>query len=479
MGTPSWAGPLTTSLRGLWVSGYLLRAMADREQGRPPENRPSGDDSDPRAGIPKRLRPKLPTNVLLSNQRELQHKKRSGGPKTPLCKGKGPENPGVVAPFAVAGCRGNLRRGGPMRYDVAASYYLSDTIRVDVTLLGPIVGIFILTYSLSFPPRLFLCSLSFTLSSAVVLQFQIASFDTPFRKGKCCPIFVLGVPDLAAEPVDKRLVTEDQRSLAFVSHLAPRGSSVIAPGGESVVHKLVDAMSSFLRGPRLTPHKKIHAEPSSNGSCGGLPPVRSLPGRWKNPRQQLMSGSARKTLISISSIPLSGSALHFGTERSSNGSSRSHLCPRASSPSFSTLVSPLQHLGLRPSVFYLFLRRYGRSHRVRLWQGGPASTYCRFRLLVLHFTGTSIPRVRLLGHPEVRKRPWPLRRSRRDGNGGRFVRSPSFVVRSAPVVRSSPDAFPFWSLYNDGPLSSRPQPLGRGGDVAPCEDTREVLGLSL
>ena len=34
---------------------------------------------------------------------------------------------------------------------------------------------------------------------------------------------------------------------------------------------------------------------------------------------------------------------------------------------------------------------------------------------------------------------------------------------------------PFWSLYSDGPLSSRPQPLGRGGDVAPCEDTRRTL----
>ena len=49
--------------------------------------------------------------------------KRGGGPKTPLYEGKGPENPGVVAPFAVAGCRGNLRRGGPIRYDVVASYY--------------------------------------------------------------------------------------------------------------------------------------------------------------------------------------------------------------------------------------------------------------------------------------------------------------------------------------------------------------------
>ena len=41
VGTPSWTGPLTTSLRGLWVSGYLSRAMADRTQGRRPENRPS------------------------------------------------------------------------------------------------------------------------------------------------------------------------------------------------------------------------------------------------------------------------------------------------------------------------------------------------------------------------------------------------------------------------------------------------------
>ena len=36
-----------------------------------------------------------------------------------------------------------------------------------------------------------------------------------------------------------------------------------------------------------------------------------------------------------------------------------------------------------------------------------------------------------------------------------------------------------WSLYSDRPLSSRPQPLGSGGDVAPCEDTREDFGLSV
>ena len=35
------------------------------------------------------------------------------------------------------------------------------------------------------------------------------------------------------------------------------------------------------------------------------------------------------------------------------------------------------------------------------------------------------------------------------------------------------------SLYSDIPLSSRLQPLGSGGDVTPCEDTREDFGLSL
>ena len=52
-----------------------------------------------------------------------------------------------------------------------------------------------------------------------------------------------------------------------------------------------------------------------------------------------------------------------------------------------------------------------------------------------------------------------------------------FVVRSAPVVRRSLDAFPFCSLYSDSPLSSRPQPLGSVGDDTPCEESREDFGL--
>ena len=113
--------------------------------------------------------------------------------------------------------------------------------------------------------------------------------------------------------------------------------------------------------------------------------------------------------------------------------SRAHLCPQASTLPLSSLVSPLRPLGLgllgrgdpRSSMYFYIVTDAGpASHRVRLWQGGPASTFCRFRLLVLQFTGTSIPGVRLLLHPDVRKRPWPLRRPRGDGNGGRFVHSP-------------------------------------------------------
>ena len=174
MGTPSWAGPLTTSLRGLWVSGYLLRAMANLAQGRRPDNRPGGDDSDP--GLASRRERGLNCHQTEYSRTSVDctNAKRGGGPKTPMCEGKGPENPGVVSPFAVAGCRGNLRRGGAIRYDVAASYYLLwyDTGGRRTT------GIFILTSSPFSLLALGFCSLSFSFSSAVVFQFQIASFDT-------------------------------------------------------------------------------------------------------------------------------------------------------------------------------------------------------------------------------------------------------------------------------------------------------------
>ena len=120
------------------------------------------------------------------------------------------------------------------------------------------------------------------------------------------------------------------------------------------------------------------------------------------------------------------------------------LCPRASSFSFSSLVATLGLLS-----FSTTLRTQVRpAIEFRLWQGGPVSTYCRFRLLVLHFTGTSIPRVRQLGHPEVRKRPWPLRRSRGDGNGGRFVRSPCLPSwRGLRLLYAVHQMLSLWSLY--------------------------------
>ena len=110
VGTPSWAGPLTTSLRGLWVSGYLPRAMADRAQGRRPDNRPGGDDSDPGLASRRERGPNCHQTEYSRTSVDCINTKRSGGPKTPLYEGQGPENLGVVAPFAVAGCRGNRRR---------------------------------------------------------------------------------------------------------------------------------------------------------------------------------------------------------------------------------------------------------------------------------------------------------------------------------------------------------------------------------
>ena len=101
-------------------------------------------------------------------------------------------------------------------------------------------------------------------------------------------------------------------------------------------------------------------------------------------------------------------------------------------------------------------------------------------VLLCGVSGIRAPQVRLLALPEFRKRPWPLRRPRGDGNGGRFVRSPCLPSwRGLRPSYVTPDAFPFWSLYSDGPLSSRPQPLGSVGDDTPCEDTREDFGLSV
>ena len=109
MGTLCVAGPLATSLRGLWVSGLLPPDNGGRTKGRRPWNRPGekGDDSGPRAGNPKRQRPNChsrPRGTL--EPAWVLHQVE--GPQRPQCvKGKGPKDPGVAAPPAPAGCRGN------------------------------------------------------------------------------------------------------------------------------------------------------------------------------------------------------------------------------------------------------------------------------------------------------------------------------------------------------------------------------------
>ena len=67
--------------------------MADRVKGGDQEGR-----LGPRAGILKR---KLP-----NCQRQKRYSRTAWAAST-HCEGKGPENPGVVAPLADAGCRGN------------------------------------------------------------------------------------------------------------------------------------------------------------------------------------------------------------------------------------------------------------------------------------------------------------------------------------------------------------------------------------
>ena len=91
-----WA-PLVGQARWLPPSGdcgsvaTCHRAMVDRAEGRRPENRPCGDDSDP--GLASR---------------------RERDPTARRCTG-------ARRPWTACA---RFRRGGPIRYDVAASYYL-------------------------------------------------------------------------------------------------------------------------------------------------------------------------------------------------------------------------------------------------------------------------------------------------------------------------------------------------------------------
>ena len=81
--------------------------MVDRTKGRRPKNRPcdSGDDSDPGLAT-QRDRDLTATQRGTLEPAWVLH--QGEGTQRPQCvKGKGPENPGVAAPLAAAGCRGN------------------------------------------------------------------------------------------------------------------------------------------------------------------------------------------------------------------------------------------------------------------------------------------------------------------------------------------------------------------------------------
>ena len=118
--------------------------------------------------------------------------------------------------------------------------------------------------------------------------------------------------------------------------------------------------------------------------------------------------------------------------RSGNGDNRKYF--RRSALHFKVVISGCAGVGAACdsagcSLMLVVLQRvppvYGRR------PGQPSSSSLARRACV-HYSGCSSfycmasLEVRPLALPEVRKRPWPLRRSRGDGNGGRFVRSPLF-----------------------------------------------------
>ena len=65
----------------------------------------------PRAGIPKRTRPKPPTDVLLSNQRGLQQYEKGRGPEDPTVRREGTREPGRRGAICCCG----LSRQPPSR----------------------------------------------------------------------------------------------------------------------------------------------------------------------------------------------------------------------------------------------------------------------------------------------------------------------------------------------------------------------------
>ena len=192
----------------------------------------------------------------------------------------------------------------------------------------------------------------------------------------------------------------------------------------------------MLRGPGLTPHKKSTLSlikwlmRRSAASAELTRQVeKSTPAAYERvSKDDAHLGFFHSSLSRRSSLRHRALIKWLFPEPSCTSRAHFFILPRLANPAlrlgFFWVVATLGLLSFPTSFFFYVVTDAGpASHRVRLWQGGPASTYCS-RLLLLLFTGTSFPRVRLLALPEFRKRPWSLRRPREDGNGGRFVRSP-------------------------------------------------------
>ena len=171
--------------------------------------------------------------------------------------------------------------------------------------------------------------------------------------------------------------------------------------------------------------------------------------------------------------------------------SRALLCPRASSLSFSSLVSPLRPLGLgflgrcdpRSFIFSASLRtqvrpaiefvsgKEGLRPRIAVFAGIAVFMPYDVTLRVLvFFEFVYWDTLKFASAPGL--------------SGGRgemampvasSARLAFFVVRSAPVVRRTPDAFPFLVPVQQQSTELPATNVGACRRHTPCEDTRRTL----
>ena len=109
MGTLGVAGPLTTSLRGLWVSGLLPPDKGGPNK-RAATLEPTKRGRGPDPGLASRRESDLTAAKRGTLEPAWVLRKREGAQRPQCAKGKGPEDPGVAAPLAGAGCRGSRLR---------------------------------------------------------------------------------------------------------------------------------------------------------------------------------------------------------------------------------------------------------------------------------------------------------------------------------------------------------------------------------